>query len=201
MDLDLINKRGQQLRAKLFAPIFPILTKLGFTPMRLTCLRLIGGVVFVFMLPKAPKTAFIILMLAALLDWIDGGLARYQQVASDRGKFWDVLVDHTNYVLAVFAFIRLGVFSPVILSYHLVIVPILYLLATIKESEHRKTDWIIYPFYAIVYFKPVGILVAFLYIWFEINQVNLVIALLNAVMTLFAVRFAIELHQRWKKQS
>lgn len=192
-----LNKRGQVWREKYFSWFFELLARCRFTPNRVTFLRFLASPAFILFFPVYPRKMTLVLLVACLLDFVDGGLARHLRIADDRGKFWDVLVDHILYVSAIFTLMMTGAFSVPAFAYQLLIAPITYLLATLKESEGKKTDWIIHPYYTIVYFKPVALLVLVLYVGWGILLVDQGILLLNVAMTAVAVSHAIVLARRW----
>lgn len=192
------NSWGQKKREKVFAPLFDLLGKLKITPNMITAFRALAGPAFVFLFIPYPRLAVLLIIVAALLDWFDGGLARHIGKFSDRGKFWDVLVDHTNAVFPVFTLLLVGTFNAPIIGYFLLIGPILYLLATIKESEKSKTDWLIHPYYTIVYFKPIGLLAFIVLVFFGIDWMDETILGLNIAMTLWALYYVGVLVKRWK---
>jgi len=199
--IESLIKRSQDVRAKALSSFFARFTKWGLTANRLTLLRALAGPIFVWLFAMSKmKSAFFLLFFAAFLDLLDGGLARFQSSANDRGKFWDVLVDHLNYVFPIFALFFLPSVPSVFIGYQLLIVPVLFLLAIIKESEGRKTDWIIHPFYTIVYFKPLALLAFFLFVFLSIDILAQTVLFLDFVMTLWSVAFAIVLARRWSKR-
>jgi phosphatidylglycerophosphate synthase len=196
--IDQLNKEGQELRASALAPVFAMLTKLKLEANDITALRMITLPVYLYFIADQPDIAVSALLIGTFLDWFDGGLARYQNKASDRGKFWDVLADHTIYVVGVFGLFFLQTISPIVLGYQLLIVPILYLLATIVASESMKTDWIIHPYYRIVYLKPFGLLAIVLYAYWGIDYIEETIYLANIVMSALTLYYIWVLHKRWK---
>lgn len=197
--IDHFMKWGKRWRAKYMKPFFRLLTALRVRPNHITFVRALGGPAFVLIFPNCQIAAVGVIIVASLIDWIDGGLARYQKLSNDRGKFWDVLIDHLNYVFPVFTLIVVDSFNNAWLGYHLIIVPVLYLLATIKESEGKKTDWIIHPYYTIIYFKPIALLAIALYVFSEINIVNETVFSLNIAMTIWALYYSLVLSKRWRK--
>lgn len=191
------NEWGQRWRAKHLRWIFAAMAKAGLTPNRLTFIRFLSAPAFIVLFPTYPRKMVLLLVSVSLLDWFDGGLARYLRIESDRGKFWDVLVDHIVYVAAVFALLRTGAFSVDAFAYHLLIVPVTYLLATIKESEFTKSDWLIHPYYTIVYFKPLALLAVVAYVIWGVDYISPMIILLNVAMTGVALFHAAVLARRW----
>ncbi len=192
-----LNKAGQTWRARYLGWLFAALAAIHLTPNRITFLRFLSAPAFVLYFGTYPRKMTLVLLVACALDLVDGGLARYLKMENDRGKFWDVLVDHIVYVSAIFALMRTGAFSIDAFAYHLLIVPITFLLATIKESETTRTDWLIHPYYSIVYFKPVALALLVAYVGWGINAVDAGILVLNVLMTITAVFHAGVLARRW----
>jgi len=197
--IDKIIKKNKSQRTVQLTPVLRFLTKLKITANIITFFRSFIGPLFVVFFPIYPKTFFIILIAAYLLDLIDGSLARFQKVAGDRGKFWDVFVDHTNYVFPVFTLLWFTEFDPRLISYHLLIVPIVYLLATIFKSERTKTDWIIHPYYSIVYFKPIMTAMIGFFAFNLFNFVNQTLFVFNVLMTVYTLFYIVRLKKRWAK--
>lgn len=196
--IDRLNEAGQVWRHRWFKPLYKVLTAVGVTPNQLTGLRFLAGPAFWLYFPVYPRKMTLVLLIAGALDFIDGGLARYQGVDSDRGKFWDVLVDHLNYVFAILALISTQAFSAGLLSYHLLIAPVFFLLATIKESEGKKTDWLIHPYYSAVYYKPLAICSLLVYVTWGINTIHETALILNIAMTMQSLYYVVVLLNRWK---
>ena len=193
---EFINK-SKVYRAKIFLPFLKFADNIGLTANKITFIRFWAGPIYVLLFPYKPLWAIMLIILANIADWFDGALARYQKMESDRGKFWDVLVDHINYVLPVFALLLVPGIDPIQIGYNLLIVPILYLLAILKESEHTKTDWIIHPYYTIIYFKPFAAIVLILFVLGYLSQPDEVFMGINIIMTIYAFYFAWILVKRW----
>lgn len=193
------NEKGKAWRHRMLLPLYPWLVKVGLTANRLTFLRAWAGPVFVFLFPSRPQAAVLMMVIAGLLDWLDGGVARYQGRAGDRGKFWDVLVDHANYVFPVFTLLQSGDFDIDILGYHLLIVPVVYLLSVLKESEGLPTDWIIHPYYSLVYIKPVSSLALLLYVFGGLDYVNETLFALNVIASGLCLYLSYCLYRRWSR--
>lgn len=198
--IDELNKKGQELRAKALNPLFSLLTKWRIRAGHITFARLLGLVLFFFWWNKSSQLAVIALLVAIFLDWFDGGLARYQKRSSDRGKFWDVLVDHVLYVGSIWILIYWGTVSAVTASYQLFITPILFLLATVAASEEMKTDWIIHPYYRIVYLKPFPILALILITFFQVDIFPELLLILNIVMSVLTLYYTQVLIDRWNHE-
>lgn len=83
-------------------------------PNRLTLARLVLSAVFVFCFsidfPLRFTTAFLLFVLAAVTDWLDGVIARRHNLVTDFGKLMDPLADK---ILTAAAFISLSAFHAI----------------------------------------------------------------------------------------
>src|SRR5437868_4135685 len=97
--VDAQNIRWQETRARYFGPVLRFLVKYKITPSIVSNFRLILGVIamLVYLYFYRYMWAVHLLLIANILDVIDGALVRYQITAGDRGKFLDVLVDYILY--------------------------------------------------------------------------------------------------------
>lgn len=85
---------GQQLRARWLDPILRRLDRWRVTPDHITIASLGFGVLFVpLWYLQYPWLAWSALMLHVILDGVDGPLARFQKVDSQRGSFTDSFCD------------------------------------------------------------------------------------------------------------
>src|SRR5262245_33326291 len=89
----------QSLRGWWLAPLLSTLSACGVTADHITAASLACGLAFcpLWLWPAGPPwakpAALLALLLHALLDGLDGPLARHQQTASRRGSFTDTLAD------------------------------------------------------------------------------------------------------------
>jgi phosphatidylglycerophosphate synthase len=89
----------QEWRGKWLGPLLAVLTRCGATPDHVTLASLVAGLAFCPLwmwpgaLPGMRVAAVLCLVVHALLDALDGPLARYQGTASRRGSFTDSLAD------------------------------------------------------------------------------------------------------------
>lgn len=197
--IDKLNDRGQKIRANLFEPLFRFLTYLRIRPNHITAFRLLSIPVYLYYIVLSPMIAVTAIIIGSLLDLFDGALARYQKTQSDRGKFWDVLVDHLLFVFGIFGVFFIGTVDPVQLGYLLVLAPVMFLLATIYASEGLKTDWIIHPYYRTIFIKPFGIGGLILYAFFSVDYLQEILFFVNIVMSFMTLYYVWELSKRWKK--
>ncbi len=200
--IDKINCRSQALRARYFEPILKFLTKYKITANQVTNFRLFLGIVAIFLYAEFYRYGWAIhlLLVANLLDILDGALARHQNTASDRGKFLDVFVD---YLLYAFLLLLVSVIASSIraVGYNLFIIPILYLLATIKKQEFLPSDWLIKVYPRVTYVKAVVFIAFFAHWYFDLGLVWLDRALTfsNLLATILSVYYFLYIQLRWKK--
>ena len=85
---------GQHLRARWLNPLLRLLDRWRVTPDHITIASLGFGVLFVpLWYLQFPWLAWSALMLHVILDGVDGPLARFQKVDSQRGSFTDSFCD------------------------------------------------------------------------------------------------------------
>ncbi|MCX6780489.1 MAG: endonuclease/exonuclease/phosphatase family protein [Candidatus Magasanikbacteria bacterium] len=196
------NIRWQEMRTRYFGPVLRFLVKYKITPSIVSNFRLILGVIamLVYLYFYRYMWAVNLLFLANILDVIDGALVRYQITAGDRSKFLDVLVD---YILYAFVLILASVIASNVraVGYNLFIVPLLYLLATIKKQEFLPSDWIIKSSPRVTYVKALVFIAFFAHWYFDMDLVWLDRALnvSNIWATILCAYYLLYIQLRWKK--
>lgn len=200
--VDKINVRSQTLRARYFEPILKFLTKYKITANQITNFRLVLGILSLLLCYKFYRFGWAVnvLLVANILDIIDGSLARYQNTASDRGKFLDVFVDYVIYAfLLALASVMAGSIREV--AYNLFIIPVLYLLATIKKQEFLPSDWLIKVYPRITYVKAPVYLAFFAHWYFDLHLkwLDRSIELSNILATILSLYYFLYIQLRWKK--
>ena len=196
--VDFFNKRFQIIREIAFRPILKILTHLNVTSNSITNLRFLGAVLFYIFFQENPIGSTFLLLIVLVLDTLDGAIARFQGVASDRGKFLDVFIDHVVYSLVVLVIFNTEKnLQPI--AYHLFIIPVVYLLATIKKEEFHKSDWLIKVYPRLSYLKALVIASFFLNIFIKIDLIPQAILLSNTIATLLSVYYFLYIQVRWNK--
>ncbi|MCP5528329.1 MAG: CDP-alcohol phosphatidyltransferase family protein [Verrucomicrobiales bacterium] len=100
---------SQQVRGRLLEPLLRVLAGAGCRPGHLTFLSLLCGLAFVplFLTGRLP-VALGLLLLHVLLDGLDGPLARFAGVASNRGSFTDTMADQMVVTFSTVALIQDG---------------------------------------------------------------------------------------------
>src|SRR5579883_1524605 len=131
---DPLYERFRRARDRFFAPLCAFLSKMGVKPDHLNYLNLLLVIPLVYFLVSNPLVSLIFLILSFLLDALDGCLARYQHISSERGALLDIGVDHFilfSVVLALIFTKTLDGFwgSAYVLNYLLLIVLIMTMRA------------------------------------------------------------------------
>ncbi|MDP3901726.1 MAG: CDP-alcohol phosphatidyltransferase family protein [bacterium] len=196
--IDKLNKRLQKTRAIWFGPILGLMNRVGLTADAITNFRLVAGIIFIawFVYQQMAATVFIFIVL--FLDTLDGSLARKQGRASDRGKFLDILVDHIIYSFIVISLFQLAI-NPLLIAYNLFIIPVVYLLATLKKEEFSKSDWIIKPTPRLSYLKAFVVAPFFFLIFLDIDYISWGLWLASVVATALSIYYFIFIQLRWKE--
>lgn len=192
--------KNKTIRARLFKPLLFALSSLHITADTLTNLRLLTGI-FSFGLVfwgKISYQFFASLMLASLIvDGIDGSLARYQKTDSDRGKFIDVGVDFINQCLLTISFLLVEGDLALLVAYHILVFSLAVLFSAVKNSEFKKTDWIIRPqtgFGVIFHINGVAF---WGFAYFHINIIREILAVGSIIFTAISLYAFFYIQMRW----
>ena len=121
----------------------PLLRTFNFQPHNITTFRLFLAVSFPFLITSFPVTAWIVISISIILDAFDGTVARYHKIASDRGKFIDVLVDQVTFSLICLGLIRLLPKLTLVIATSAIFIPLVYLITMVYKNENKPSDWII----------------------------------------------------------
>lgn len=186
-------------RQKVLYPILPLFAKIGVTANHLSILRMLLGIIaFPIFFYGYTTLSVSLIVIALITDTIDGSVARFQKNESDRGKFVDMLADHTLYVFSIAILFYLEV-NNILLASHLILVPVVYVLAIIKKQEGKKSDWIITPQAELSYIKFVGYVLFFAEVLSvssrAVTEIGFV--LLNTLMFALSGFYFSTIYKRW----
>lgn len=143
--LDYWQTASERWREIIFSPFLKFCRYGGITANNIATLRLLLAVAFPFLITEYHKTAWWLMGISIFLDAFDGALARFEKIASDRGKFIDVLVDQITFGFLGIGLIRLLPDMSFALGLLTFLIPLLYLLASVAGNEGRPSDWLIKP--------------------------------------------------------
>ncbi len=197
-----INRYLEIIRVDYWGQILKFLTKYKITSSRVSNLRFILGVFGLLLYLNFYRYTWAthIFFVAITLGIFDGALAKYQNRVNDRDKFLELFV---NYILYVFLLTLVYVISSSTkaVGYNLFIIPVLYLLATIKKHEFLSSDWLV-KVHSGVGYVPALVIVAFFAHWYvdlRLVWIDRALDLSNIVATILSVYYFIYIQLRWKK--
>lgn len=100
---------SQACRGLLLQPLLVRLARFGMQANHVTFLSLVAGIAFcpVFLWGSKPL-AFLLLLSHALLDGLDGPLARFRGTASNQGSFTDTMADQVVVTMSTATMIHAG---------------------------------------------------------------------------------------------
>lgn len=191
---------SRDMRELVLQPLLKILTFLKISANQITYARVF---IFVFgvMYPLFVKGELMIAILFYffgfwLLDMLDGQLARHTKTDNDKGKFIDVYVDMMGYSFFIMGLAFLGVANIFILFYHVIIHGAVYIISIVQKNELVKSDWIIKPEANLVYFKFLAHLLVVIFIFLQINWMDLGFIILNIFMTISTIVYFIKMQKQ-----
>jgi len=166
-------------RAKYFKPILRLLAILKITPNQITIFRLIfiAPIAYYFFIENLTGV-LIFYLLFWLLDLVDGALARYLGLQSDKGRFLDSVVDNFMYAVLILGFIYIEAAWAWLLAANILLEFMVQLLATIKKKLNTPSDWLINVQPDAPYFKSAAHLALLAY-FFGYNFLNPFFVFLN----------------------
>ena len=189
---------NQEIRDRLFKNLLKLLTKSNITANYLSNLKIILFLpFFYFAFYNNLKLSCIFLFISIIIDIFDGPLARFQNKASDKGKFIDIFGDFFIYLSVILTLFYLKIFNNNLIVLHLFLFPLVMILSTIKKQEFTKSDWIIKPAPELGQFNTVVYLFLFLYVYFNVNYFNFVLLLINLFYGFLVIYYFIFIQFRW----
>lgn len=157
------------LRA-LFAPIVRVLVALRVSPNMVSFAQVPLGALVVALMPLEPRGAFVLFVLALLLDGVDGALARATNRVTKFGALFDQYCDHIREVTVIAGLAFWGALNPLLAGLYGVTYPAFNLTLYLRNHYRVPLPFAIKS-YLIVY--PA----LFAYLWFGINLLDAAVAL------------------------
>lgn len=140
-------KKFAQARNIIFLPLAKALNFLKVTPNMVSYFGVMVMIGFLFTIVRSQGWAVVLLAFSLFLDNLDGVLARYQKIDSDKGKFIDMVCDNVNFTLFIAGLIYGGLLSGVIGLIYAYTMVLSKLFRTIQHAFSLESDW---------YFKSVA---------------------------------------------
>ena len=161
-----LEKGSKESRSVLFKPILSILTKLGINSNHISFLGLIFSfIMFYFLIKNQVINSLIFFILILLVDGIDGSLARYQEKTTDKGKFFDMVVDSIVATLLVLGLMILDQINYLNGALFIYLMLLAIIFAIMINSKHYKTDWLFHARAGFFAHLPKNIFYVFFVLW------------------------------------
>lgn len=138
-------KNWSDLRDELLSPIVFLLSKLKIKPNHVTLAGVFSMLAFVFFIPNRTSLSILFIILSVFFDMLDGALARYQKVSSDKGKFIDVCADCINFFLFLAGLSLINLIPPFVLLSLGFLMLLSRVFRILLNSFNYKSDWLFRP--------------------------------------------------------
>ena len=160
-DEEALMRRSQELRARFLGPLLRVLAAGKVTANHVTLLSLVAGLAFcpVF-LWGSQALAFGLLLLHAVLDGLDGPLARHTQRASNRGSVTDTAADQVVVACSTVTMIHAGYAGAWSGGLYLFLYGIVVLFALVRNALAVPYSWLVRPRFIVYAWMPVEV-----YLW------------------------------------
>lgn len=140
-----IYKKFQTWRGIVLRPAISLFALLKISPETVSYIGVFLMVGFIFFVNSDQKVAFWFLTAAIIFDSLDGSLARFLKVESDKGKFTDVLMDNLNFTLFIIGLIIASLLSGLTGAVYIYFMLLVKVLMIVKKNIKKESDWLIRP--------------------------------------------------------
>jgi phosphatidylglycerophosphate synthase len=168
---------ARQLARAAFTPIVRLLAAFHLSPNIVSFTQVPLALVVVYLMPVQPRLAFVLFVLAIVLDGIDGALARATNQASPFGALFDQYCDHIREIIVVSGLALYGVLNPFLAGIYGLTYPA-FNLTIYLCNRYRAPVPAAIKSYLIVY--PA----LFLYLWFALDLISPAVAVSALLMWL-----------------
>lgn len=135
-------KKTQEIRNNLFLPLLKIFSWLNLSPNHLSFLGVFSMIIFLVFGDTNIKLGIFFVCLSILFDWMDGPLARFKKIDSDKGKFIDMACDNLSFTIFVISILKFGIISGPIASLLVYFMLTSKILRAIFRAPIIKSDWL-----------------------------------------------------------
>lgn len=161
----------------LLAPIVCTFAALRIPPNVVSFAQVPLAVLVVILVPTQPRAAFVLFIVALILDGVDGALARATNRATNFGALFDQYCDHIREVIIVAGLAGHNALNPFLAGIYGVTYPAFNL--TLYLCNHYQTPLpVAIKSYLVVYPALFG------YLWFGVNVLDIAVTLAIALMAL-----------------
>lgn len=187
---------------KVFYPFLVWCKQRGVSPLffvgfRLVCLPIL----YMLFQENIYFWAGILLLLLLISDRVDNSLAKYLNIETDRGHFEDIFSDYLLFGVCMLGLIEMHVAGFGLIAYALFMFPALAVVAILKKHEHSESDWLIKPLPGIAHYLVLFYLFFFGYLFAARNYMDIVLWIMNVLMTIEAFYYFWILQKRWGREN
>lgn len=136
---------SQRIRGWLLTPMVAALARAGISADALTALSLIAGLAFCPALAIHPLLALGFLALHALLDGLDGPLARHTGTASRQGSFADTVADQVVVIATTLSLIHADLVAAVPGVLYLATYTVVIVFSVVRNALSVPYGWLVRP--------------------------------------------------------
>ena len=168
------------LLARILIPIVWLLVKLKVPPNAVSLSQIPVGIVAASLVAYSPRVSFLLFVIAVLIDGIDGALARRLGKESTHGALVDQVSDHAREIAMIAGLAFSGALNGGLAAAYAFSHPLsnfmLYLgSAKLVRAPFAVKTWMsFYPF-------------LFLYLWFEINYLDIAAGISTGAMVIVSL--------------
>ena len=153
--------KSQAVRAQILDPFMAVLATIGVTPNHLTLLSLLTGLAFCPIFIWFSKgLAFAMMVAHVVLDGLDGPLARYTNVASNRGSFTDTTSDQVVVTFSTVTLIYTGFADIWPGALYLFFYSVVVIFAMVRNAMKIPYSWLVRPRFMVYVWFPIEV-----YLW------------------------------------
>lgn len=166
---------ARKFLAAIYSPLVRVLAVLRVPPNAVSFSQVILGVIVVALMPSQPHVAFVLFVVALMLDGIDGALARATNRVTRFGALFDQYCDHIREVTVIAGLAWHGALNPFLAGIYGLTYPgfnfTLYLCNYYRAPLPFaiKSYLVVYP-------------ALFVFLWFGTNFLDAAVALAIALM-------------------
>jgi CDP-diacylglycerol--glycerol-3-phosphate 3-phosphatidyltransferase len=165
----------------IYTPIVRVLAWSRIPPNAVSLSQIVFGALVVALMPAQPRLAFVLFVLAIVVDGLDGALARATNRVTEFGAFIDQVADHVREVLVVAGLALFGALNPFLATLYGLAYPGFNLALYLCNRYDTSVPLAIKSY---VTFYPA----LFLFLWFGVNVLDLAAAVSLILMAIVIVQ-------------
>ena len=171
----------RRIALAVFRPFVLVLARLGVSPNAVSLSQVAIGLAIFALIRPAPRLAFVLMVLAILIDGLDGALARHTGKSSRYGALVDQYADHAREILVVAGLAYWGALNGAWAALYALAYTGSNVTLLVCNSYGTpvpaaiKTAFVFYP-------------ALFIYLWFGVNYLDPAVGLITVLLTAVIAR-------------